>query len=183
MPPPVRVLPAHPSRSLSIVQGWWLGEPVQAVVEVCPEPLDALAQGIVTACAHHVELEAIIRHVAESQALRPLSIAEVWALPLVLRIVLLEALASAVAIALPAEGSAEETAADEIVAACIRSLRTLEITDWKAFFEQVSETERILRQRGCWRQRASRRSVISAAKRSSHHLVSVASRRRLSRPC
>ena len=78
--------------------------------------------------------------------MRPLSMAEVWALPVLLRIVLLESLAGAVATALPVEGPAGDTPADQSVAACIRSLRTLETTDWNAFFEQVSETERILRE-------------------------------------
>ncbi|MBI2207665.1 MAG: cellobiose phosphorylase [Candidatus Rokubacteria bacterium] len=106
----------------------------------------ALAREIVTASAHHVEVEAIARLVAEFQTARPLSVAEVWALPLMLRIVLVESLAEAVAIALPDEDPTAETSADRRVAACIRSLRTLETTDWKAFFEEVSETERILRE-------------------------------------
>jgi cyclic beta-1,2-glucan synthetase len=104
-----------------------------------------LARQIATASAYRVDVEAIVRVVAEFQTRRPLSMAEVWALPLLLRVVLLESLASAVAVALPVEGPTGDTPADLIVAACIRSLRTLAITDWNAFFEQVSETERILR--------------------------------------
>jgi cyclic beta-1,2-glucan synthetase len=106
----------------------------------------ALAREIVTASAHHVEAETIARLVEEFQTVRPLSMAEVWALPVLLRIVLLESLAGAVAIALPVAGPAGDTPADQTVAACIRSLRTLETTDWNVFFEQVSETERILRE-------------------------------------
>ncbi len=106
----------------------------------------ALAREIVTAGAHHVDVETTARLAAEFQTVRPLSMAEVWALPVLLRIVLLESLASAVAIALPVEGPTGDTPSDQIVTACIRSLRTLETTDWKAFFEQVSETERILRE-------------------------------------
>jgi len=106
----------------------------------------ALARRIATAGAHHVHVETIARVAAEFQTLRPLSMAEVWALPVLLRIVLLESLASAVAVALPVEGPTGDTPADQIVAACIRSLRTLETADWNAFFEQVSETERILRE-------------------------------------
>jgi hypothetical protein len=34
---------------------------------------------------------------------------------------------------------------DQVVASCIRSLRALEATDCKVFFEEVSETEQILR--------------------------------------
>jgi cyclic beta-1,2-glucan synthetase len=106
----------------------------------------ALAREIVTASASHVEAETITRLIGEFQAVRPLSMAEVWALPMLLRIVLLESLAGAVAIALPEEGPAGDTPADQSVAACIRGLRTLETTDWNVFFEQVSETERILRE-------------------------------------
>jgi len=106
----------------------------------------ALAQEIVTASAYYVEAETIARRVEEVQTVRPLSLAEVWALPVLLRIVLLESLTGAVATALPVGGPAGDTPADQSVAACIRSLRTLEITDWNAFFEQVSETERILRE-------------------------------------
>jgi cyclic beta-1,2-glucan synthetase len=106
----------------------------------------ALAREIVTASAHDVEAAAIRSRVGEFHTVRPLSMAEVWALPVLLRIVLLESLADAVTIALPPEGPAGDTAADPTVGACIRSLRTLETTDWKAFFEDVSETERILRE-------------------------------------
>ncbi|HSF02108.1 MAG TPA: hypothetical protein VLA62_03815, partial [Solirubrobacterales bacterium] len=105
----------------------------------------ALAREIVTASTYHVEREGIARFVDEFQVLRPLSMAEIWALPVLLRIVLLESLADAVTIVLPAEGPAGDTPADQRVGACIRSLRTLETTDWKAFFEEVSATERILR--------------------------------------
>ena len=104
----------------------------------------ALAREIVTASPHHVEVETIARLVEEFQTVRPLSMAEVWALPVLLRIVLIESLADAVAIALPIEGPLGDTPADQRVAACIRSLRTLETSDWKAFFEEVSATEQIL---------------------------------------
>ncbi len=106
----------------------------------------ALAQEIVTAGAQLVEVDTIVRVVEEFQTVRTLSVAEVWALPVLLRIVLLESLASAVSIALPEERAAGETAGDRIVAACIRSLHTLETTDWRVFFERVSEIERILRE-------------------------------------
>ncbi len=106
----------------------------------------ALAQEIVTAGAQHIEMEATVRLVEAFQTIRPLSIAEVWALPVLLRIVLLESLASAVTVALSVHRTAAEMPGDQIVAACIRSLRTLETTDWNAFFEGVSETERSLRE-------------------------------------
>jgi cyclic beta-1,2-glucan glucanotransferase len=121
--------------------------PRSAAVEVSGLPVVyALAREIVTASPHHVEVEPITRAVEEFQTVRPLSMAEIWALPVLLRIVLVESLAEAVATALPPEGPAGDTPADQSVAACIRSLRTLETADWKAFFEDVSATERILRE-------------------------------------
>ena len=104
----------------------------------------ALAREIVTAGAYYVEAETMARLVEEFQTVRPLSMAEVWALPVLLRIVLLESLAGAVATALPVGGPAGDTPADQSVAACIRSLRTLEITDWNAFFEQVRDRKSVV---------------------------------------
>ncbi len=105
-----------------------------------------LAREIVTAGGHHVEVEQITLLVADFQTRRPLTIAEVWALPVLLRIVLLESLAAATISAFQAEGRPGQPPADQTLPACIRSLRTLETTDWNAVFEQVSETERILRE-------------------------------------
>jgi len=110
----------------------------------------------------HVELDTLIHLVSDFQAARPLSIAEVWALPILLRLALLERLARTVAaLGLAAQAAAHPEAAhphdlskgddlappppDQIVASCIRSLRTLETADWKAFFEQINATERVLR--------------------------------------
>jgi cyclic beta-1,2-glucan synthetase len=121
--------------------------PIGAAGELCGLPVVyALAREIVTASARHVEMETVARLLEEFQTVRPLSMAESWALPVLLRIVLLESLADAVAIALPVEGPTADTPADQSVAASIRSLRVLETTDWNAFFERISETERILRE-------------------------------------
>ena len=105
-----------------------------------------LAREIVTAGGHHVEVAQITSLVGDFQRRRPLTIAEVWALAVLLRIVLLESLAAAATIAFRIEGPPGQPPADQTVPACIRSLRTLETTDWKAVFEQISETERILRE-------------------------------------
>jgi cyclic beta-1,2-glucan synthetase len=105
-----------------------------------------LAGEIVVSGAHHVDVAQITALVADFQTRRPLTIAEVWALPVLLRIVLLESLAAATTTAFQADGPPGQSPADQTVPACIRSLRTLETTDWKAFFEQVNETERILRE-------------------------------------
>jgi cyclic beta-1,2-glucan synthetase len=115
-----------------------------------------LAREFVAIGRGHADADSAVRLVAEFQTLRRLSIAEVWALPIMLRVALLEQLgAVAPSIAPPVQeaergvaatrASPRETAVDQVVASCIRSLRALETTDWKAFFEEVSETEQILR--------------------------------------
>ncbi len=122
----------------------------------------ALAGEVVAAGQSHVDLDTLIHLVGDFQAARTLSIAEVWALPILLRLALLESLARTVAsLGLSTQAAAPPEAAhtqdvsgghdreapspDQIVASCIRSLRTLETADWKAFFEQINATERVLR--------------------------------------
>ena len=102
----------------------------------------ALACEVVAAGQSHVALETLTHAVGDFQSARPLSIAEVWALPLLLRLALLESLTRTVAtLGLSAQGFAPPQAAqthavprgddiaplppDQIVASCIRSLRTL----------------------------------------------------------
>ena len=117
----------------------------------------ALARAWVAARGGRVDADSAVRLLADFQTLRRLSIAEIWALPILLRVALLEQLgAVAPSIAPPVPEAARavagtrapppETAVDQVVASCIRSLRALEATDWKTFFEEVSETEQILRQ-------------------------------------
>ena len=99
------------------------------------------------------------------QQVTPLTIGELWALPIMLRIGILERLASVAAELTemdtpPRAGtgtiskSLSETqslsaspvlANDTIVANCFISLRLLSATDWKTFFEQTSRVEQILR--------------------------------------
>jgi cyclic beta-1,2-glucan synthetase len=110
----------------------------------------SLAREIVAAGEGYVDVETTTRLTAEFQALRRLSIAEGWALPILLRGALLERLGGvAPEIAPPAEAQALATdragAADHVVATCIRSLRAVDVADWKVFFEEVSATEAILR--------------------------------------
>ena len=116
----------------------------------------ALARAWVATGGGRVDADSAVRLLAEFQTLRRLSIAEVWALPILLRVALLEqlgAVAPSVAPPVPESERAvadtraprTETAVDQVVASCIRSLRVLEATDWKAFFDEVSETEQILR--------------------------------------
>jgi cyclic beta-1,2-glucan synthetase len=94
-----------------------------------------------------IELEALVEAVREFQGVRPLTMAELWALPTLLRLALLEQLAGAAGrlVGEPAAEAAPASVDDETVANCVRSLRTLETLDWKDFFERVSETDRVLR--------------------------------------
>jgi cyclic beta-1,2-glucan glucanotransferase len=114
----------------------------------------ALAREFVAAGGGHVDADSATRLAARFQALRPLSIAEIWALPILLRAALLEQLGVAArGIAPPAEeagraavlASPPQAATDHVVSSSIRSLRALDVADWKEFFEEVSETEKILR--------------------------------------
>ena len=92
--------------------------------------------------------------VNEFQETAALTTAELWALPVFLRLGTLERLAEAIARVLPQQPSPLPPALlvgrptrldeDECVARCVRSLRTLDMLDWNAFFEACSVVERIL---------------------------------------
>jgi cyclic beta-1,2-glucan synthetase len=92
----------------------------------------------------------------EYQQVTPLTIGELWALPTMLRIGILERLVYAAAeltgvdvpkslSEIPTQFAALTLANDTIVANCFLSLRLLSATDWKDFFEQTSRVEQILR--------------------------------------
>ena len=72
----------------------------------------ALACEVVAAGQSHVDLDTLIHLVGDFQAARSLSIAEVWALPILLRLALLESLARTVAsLGLSAQAAAPPEAA------------------------------------------------------------------------
>ena len=90
------------------------------------------------------------------QQVTPLTIGELWALPIMLRIGILEQLVFAASeltgldapktlIETPSELPSPEVTNDTIVANCFLSLRLLSAADWKDFFEQTSRVEQILR--------------------------------------
>lgn len=94
--------------------------------------------------------------VQEYQQNTPLTIGELWALPSMLRIGILEQLAVAVAAitgidapdnlqVIPNLPSSPTLPNEAIVANCFLGLRLLSTTDWKTFFEQISRVEKILR--------------------------------------
>jgi cyclic beta-1,2-glucan synthetase len=89
------------------------------------------------------------------QEITPLTIGELWALPTMLRIGILEQLATAVAImtglsspeilhSIPNIHSSPTISTDTLVVNSFLGLRLLSATDWKAFFEQISHVEKVL---------------------------------------
>ncbi len=103
--------------------------------------------------------------VQDYQEVTPLTIGELWAIPTMLRIGILERLVHACAELtgieppknlsplpeqdpsedIPTQGTPPSLPNDAIVRNCFLSLRTLTATNWKSFFEQTSRVERILR--------------------------------------
>ncbi len=118
----------------------------------------ALVREITGYCEGHLDLDRVTRFVQAYQRVTPLTMGELWALPTMLRLGVLECLTRAVAsitglqtdgseglsdaVAGPSAGDLDNEA---IVANCILSLRTLAVQDWMAFFESVSQVEKILR--------------------------------------
>ena len=91
------------------------------------------------------------------QQVTHLTIGELWALPIMLRIGILEQLVYTIAEllemdtmpivlnALPSQATSHILTNEAIVANCFLSLRLLSATDWKDIFEQTSRVEQILR--------------------------------------
>jgi cyclic beta-1,2-glucan synthetase len=107
-------------------------------------------------CQSQLEITQTAIFVQDYQEVTPLTIGELWALPTMLRIGILERLAAVVTAiteiaapeslnALPFLPVPPVLASENIVANCFLSLRLLSATDWKAFFEQTSRVEQILR--------------------------------------
>jgi len=116
----------------------------------------ALAREVIGYYENHLDLDRVTRFVHAYQQVTPLTMGELWALPTMLRLGILECLAQAVArvMGLQEWGDEEhpafaplpnDLADDTVVANCILSLRMLATQDWKAFFESISRVEMILR--------------------------------------
>ncbi|MHB1295388.1 MAG: GH36-type glycosyl hydrolase domain-containing protein [Anaerolineae bacterium] len=114
-----------------------------------------LAREIVLHLEGVLDISLVRRFVRAYQEVAPLTMGELWALPLMLRVVsienLSEALARVVELNVDVEGGPPPSplldvlAPDLVVANSIRSLRILATTDWEAFFEALSRVDRILR--------------------------------------
>jgi cyclic beta-1,2-glucan synthetase len=103
-----------------------------------------------------LDLTQAVAFVQDYQQITPLMIGELWALPTMLRIGILERLVYAAAeltgidvpkglSEIPSQFASPPLANETIVANCFLSLRLLSTTDWEAFFEQTSRVEQILR--------------------------------------
>jgi len=116
----------------------------------------ALAREILRAVGGQVDIDRVKRFVRAYQEVRPLTMGEIWALPTMLRMGVLEMLTwsvvDAAGLEIPVAGGRlpdpvkpEEQRDEAIVADAINSLRAIDAQDWDAFFEAVSLVEEALR--------------------------------------
>jgi len=116
----------------------------------------ALASALTTATEFHLDPDAARRFLTAYQTVSALTIGELWALPAVLRLAVLDRLGQAATVLLappPIPGGAPDENARRSggaelppIAACILDLRAIDIEDWKTVFEDISRVEQILRQ-------------------------------------
>lgn len=116
----------------------------------------AIALDLIEYGRGRLDMDRATRFVHAYQQINSLTMGELWALPTMLRLGVVELLTRTVARATELEVSnAEPFSAgvslpdaltdDTVVANCITSLRMLAVQDWKTFFEDVSRVEEILR--------------------------------------
>jgi cyclic beta-1,2-glucan synthetase len=116
----------------------------------------AVAQAVLELTEGHLDIDRMTRFIRAYQEVTPLTMGELWAVPTMLRLSVVELLAGTVARAVDGEITfdeatptalklLEENDDTAIVASCIHSLRFLENQDWDAFFESVSLVEETLR--------------------------------------
>ncbi len=114
-----------------------------------------LASELTSARDIHLDPDAVRQFVAAYQTISPLTIGELWALPGLLRLAVLDQLGNEVAGLLGVASSSGEAASGNgrrgnstelsAIAGCILDLRAIEIQDWKHVFEDLSLVEQILR--------------------------------------
>jgi len=115
----------------------------------------ALAREWIGYSQGQIDLTQAAIFVRDYQQVTPLTIGELWALPIMLRIGILERLVYATSELTGSDVPKDlsevpnqfpvNLPGDTIVANCFLSLRLLSATDWKDFFEQTSRVEQILR--------------------------------------
>ncbi len=138
-------------------EGFYRQLPVLAEAPFAGLPrIYVLASELISACEIHLDPDAVRRLVIAYQHVTALTIGELWALPAVLRLAILDRLSHAVASLLARSPNAPRVPGREahppggsempLIAACILDLRAIDIEDWKTVFEDVSRVEQILRQ-------------------------------------
>jgi cyclic beta-1,2-glucan synthetase len=116
----------------------------------------ALAGAIISYCEGRLDLRKMSRFAQAYQQIALLTMGELWALPTMLHLGMAEILIDAAArlAGLQSQGnkivctileSPLEVKDEDAIANGIISLRTLATQDWEAFFESISQVERILR--------------------------------------
>ena len=132
----VNSLGRHAVRRLPVVSGPH-GQPVLRIHE--------LAETIEAGCAGPLSSEGIQRYVEAYQARTPLTIAELWALPACLRLVLVAGLvATGRALLGDGERASQTEVSVDRIAQRISGLRNLAGADWRVTFENMCCVDRVL---------------------------------------
>lgn len=110
-----------------------------------------LACELIVASELRIDEQWLRDSLSEYQEHAPLTVAEIWALPIMLRLILLNAGASSMARLLPAQSHSSDDVLphcprfdmdeETMMARVVRALRLLAAVDWNAFFDSVSRLE------------------------------------------
>lgn len=130
--------------------------PALAVDEPCGPRIHALAHEFLNATHLQLSLASAVDYVAAYQTHQPLTIAELWAFPVMLRIASIETLATSLAALLGKSGEpcfaispcaleGQSLDATERVARSILNLGEVAAISWEDFFERTSLVEKVLR--------------------------------------
>ncbi len=117
----------------------------------------ALARELAKESSSRIDPDHIVLLVDAYQRTAPLTMGELWALPAMLRVVLVERLTAAIErLKQPGSHDSQSAVTDaaheadsEQVANCVTGLRTINTHDWNKFFERLSLVERTLRSEAC----------------------------------
>nr|MBP9087749.1 hypothetical protein [Kofleriaceae bacterium] len=116
--------------------------------------IGVLAEQFVAASELRIDVGQLRQFIDSYQATTALTIAEMWALPTMLRAAALQQLLGFLAVLLPSRESGSVKAAvaviqtltpDAGVERCVRALRVLDEIDWKVFFEHTNRVDAMLR--------------------------------------
>ena len=120
-----------------------------------PPRVHALAHGIAYATSFQLTAESVTRFVSAYQGVETLELAELWALPTMLRLTCIETLVTALerlapTLPVPFEIARREELPlrlddTECVARCVRGLATLDVISWSEFVEATSAIDAELR--------------------------------------